>query len=111
MDELIKQLEEVTSRFLDEIDEADYLVTEQFVEQREAIIFSIKESLKTEPLLEKHKLVLNKLLQGNSVITKKLTSLRDEANKNINNFQVASTQRSAYNVNPANGSHFFDSQK
>ncbi|KRE97938.1 hypothetical protein ASG89_28965 [Paenibacillus sp. Soil766] len=115
MDELIRQLEECTQHFLSEMEEADYLVVEQFVEQRDEIIAKIKDAERTTPLLEKHKVVVNRLLQHDPAIVRKITFLRNEASLKIKSFQQATTQRNAYESNPSDmytqESYFFDKKK
>lgn len=111
MDELVRLLEEITHQFLNEMEEADYLAVEQFVEQREGIIARIKDCSLNEPFLDKHKIVVNRLLQHDAHIIRKMAFLRNEASLKLKNFQQAGTQRNAYDTDHVAESHFFDMRK
>jgi DNA-directed RNA polymerase sigma subunit (sigma70/sigma32) len=111
MDEMILHLEEITNRFMNELNTADYVTVENFVEQREKIILNLRSLLKLEPLLDKHKASIHQLAQFDAVIVEKIKELSNDAVLKIRSFQTASARRNAYDFEQATESIFFDKRK
>lgn len=112
MDNCIDQLEELTNSFMDSIEVCSYEEVEAFITKRQSIVDLINMALlNKEVFTEDQKDRIKSVLELDSVILRKMESLRIEAQEWLYNRRQAATQRSAYESNLSPGSILMDRRK
>ncbi|WP_159885442.1 hypothetical protein [Paenibacillus puerhi] len=107
----LEQLEALSMELMEFIDEADMEDIENYMNQRE-VYFQELQSMNAvdwSPHLEQVKLIQ----EMDRHITKRMQELKSEASAEINKFQNAKKNKSAYEsaYQDTNSSYFFDSRK
>jgi hypothetical protein len=112
MDELLKQLEQISLDLIHNLKFTSLEEVEQFMERREAI-FTKLQPFEVLPVDKyKYKDIVNRILSYDPIIVARMQQLKQEAEKELNKFTSGRLQKSAYD-----GEHqtadgiFFDQKK
>lgn len=108
MHRLVEELESLTKQFVDTIDAADYESIPPFLDRREAIIDQLGVLKWTAEQKAEHQPALDRIRQMDRLISARIVSLRDEARSNLQKFDHARMQKSAYEVTVAADGAYFD---
>ncbi|TVY09341.1 hypothetical protein FPZ49_14255 [Paenibacillus cremeus] len=111
MDELVQLLEALTDQLISEIEHVDYQAMERFVERRESIIAGIRAVEGQQPIQDKHKESIKRVMQYDPIITRKIAFFCNEARLKMQGIQQANTQRNVYDAAYGSDSLFFDKRK
>ncbi|WP_248929447.1 hypothetical protein [Paenibacillus hamazuiensis] len=111
MDELVKELEELTLAFVAKLETAAEEEIVQFVEAREAIVSRMKQSEYSSEELEKLGQRIQSVLSYDDSIKARMMTLKSEASAGLMKFDQARMQKNAYEANYAWESAFVDKRK
>lgn len=111
MDDLIRQLEELTERAINELSEMEYEELEGFVSERETIIDHIVTFSKGHALTEQQEQRVFNILQQDGLVMSSMQVLRDEARDWLHQRNMAKVQRSSYETQYAPDSVIMDKKK
>lgn len=113
MDKLINELDTLTMRFVDRMDQATYEEVEEFVENREKLVLSIQQkwSAGENPDVEPYKNKVARILSYDSAITAVIHRLKQEAELHLGKTAQAKMQRTAYEPHFTPDAYMFDQKK
>ncbi len=109
LDNLLKQLEDLTATLLQRIDLVTYEELAVFTDKRELLVHQIIES--QELLSKEHSQRLTKLGEYDSIILSQMESYKNEASKWLSKQGAIREQRNAYGASYNVDSFFVDHKK
>lgn len=110
MRELLNQLEELTENLVANLDSADYVHLEQFVEIREQYMQEFKElGLSNEDVIP-YQEQIQRIIGYDEPILERMNQLKEEAQRGIDRTQQVKKQQKIYETNYTPDSLFYDSK-
>ncbi|TBL73018.1 hypothetical protein [Paenibacillus thalictri] len=104
--ELIEKIEQLTQRLLDSLEIVEYEQYVLFIEQREVLITLMGEEFIHEETLASR---IRNVVQADQVILKKMISLKEQAQQELNKITRNKTKQSMYDADSSySSSVFFD---
>lgn len=111
MDELIRNLDQLTREVVERLDETTYEELELFVEDRQEFVDSIAEQAEICKSTPAQKQEINRILEYDNVILDRMNALRLEAQDWLQKRNQAKAQRSAYEAAYTPDSFLMDRKK
>lgn len=96
MDELIRELDQLTQEMLDRLPDAVYEELEDFVEERQILVDSIAEKVAICPASAAQMREIERILGHDAALLARMNALRLEAQDFLQKRSQAKIQRSAY---------------
>jgi hypothetical protein len=111
MDELIVELEHLTSQLMEHIDIADDQELVRFVDQRESILNRILLLSSKDMIQGEYKKRIEKILRNDSKITSRMNEIKEIAAHEIAKVANGRIQKSSYDADFNYDGYFFDKKK
>lgn len=111
MDDWIRQLEQLTLRFIERLDQATHEEVEKFIQEREQIIGQLQTSGISQEDSLKYRERVQMLLSYDPKILAKMNTLMQEASTGINKIRQSRKQNALYQATYTPDSIYFDKKK
>jgi hypothetical protein len=111
MDELIRELDQLTRRFIASFPTLSPEEIDDFLQQRETIIAKMVSIELTPAQRQQYYASIQQLLKYDGVILSKFEQMRDKAREGIQKVSIARTQRNGYEAHYSLDSVFVDKRK
>ncbi|WP_145051420.1 flagellar protein FliT [Paenibacillus xylanexedens] len=111
MDERIDELEALTHQMVVRINQVSSEELTEFVDRRQALVDSILHTIELTPLTPEQQQRLRTVLEQDSILLGRMTSLKDEAGSWLKNHGQAKMQRNAYEAGYTPDSFLMDKKK
>ena len=111
MDEHIEQLESLTNEFVAHIDQILYEEILSFIEKREKIVKGLSGKFRSNSLTSEQKQRIQAILNHDTLITKKMADIKQEASTELQRIRQSRMQHNTYDKAYTADSYFFDRKK
>ncbi|WP_438447376.1 hypothetical protein [Gorillibacterium sp. sgz5001074] len=111
MDELLKDLEELTLEIAEKLQELEFEDLLEFVDQREELLTQLREADNGQQPLAGYQDRIRRLLSHDDAILARMLELKNEASAGLAKIEQGKRQKNRYESAYAADSYFFDQRK
>ncbi|WP_261303497.1 hypothetical protein [Paenibacillus andongensis] len=108
MDKIVEAIVELTTQFVQGIEEIRYEDINPFLDQRERLLTQLKQGTWTPEVVNKNKELLESITPLNIIIMAKIKEFKQEAAFQLGKMEQAKVQKQGYDVHYSSDAAYFD---